>query len=79
MVQFLSESMFISLLGGLCGTAAGVTIISIIQIVSNKPRLLAIEYVAVALTISILTGICSGIYPAYRAASLDPVNALRYE
>ena len=79
MVQFLSESVFISLLGGFCGAGAGIAIISIIQIVSHKPRLLAPEYVAVALTVSILTGIFSGLYPAYRAASLDPVKALRYE
>ncbi len=79
MVQFLSESVFISLLGGLCGAGAGIAIISIIQILSHKPRLLAPEYVAVALTVSILTGIFSGLYPAYRAASLDPVKALRYE
>ena len=79
MVQFLSESVFISLLGGFCGAGAGIAIISIIQIVSHKPRLLAPEYVAVALTVSILTGIFSGLYPAYRAASLNPVKALRYE
>ncbi|MBI3815327.1 MAG: FtsX-like permease family protein [Nitrospinae bacterium] len=78
-LQFLSESVFISLSGGVIGTGVGITLISIIQVLSHKPRLLAPEYVAVALIVSILTGIFSGIYPALRAASLNPVEALRYE
>lgn len=79
MVQFLFESIFISFLGGIIGGGVGVGLIWLIQLLSNKPRLLAIEYVIISLIVSILTGIFSGLYPAHRAASLDPVEALRYE
>ncbi|MEW6381684.1 MAG: ABC transporter permease [bacterium] len=79
LVQFLSEAIAISLLGGVVGTLMGIGLIWIIQILSNKPRLLAPEYIVAALAVSILTGILSGLYPAHRAASLDPVEALRHE
>ncbi|MEW5801093.1 MAG: ABC transporter permease [bacterium] len=79
LIQFLSESICISLLGGILGTLLGTGLIWVIQILSHKPRLLAMEYIAAALAVSILTGVFSGLYPAHRAASLDPVEALRHE
>ncbi len=70
LIQFLSESVFISLLGGAIGTGAGTGLIWIIQILSHKPKLLVPEYVVVALAVSMLTGIFSGIYPARRPPPL---------
>ncbi|MGA1839228.1 MAG: ABC transporter permease [bacterium] len=79
MIQFLSESIFISLIGGIIGTGVGISLILVIQVFSNKPRLLALKYIIVAIIVSLLTGIFSGLYPAHRASLLDPAEALRYD
>lgn len=79
LIHFLTESVFISLFGGVIGTILGISCILVIELLSNKPALLAPEYVIVSLVVSILVGILSGVYPAMRAASMDPVEALRFE
>jgi len=77
--QFLTEAIVISIIGGIIGCLVGVGTTLIIELVSNRPRLLALEFIIIALFVSIWVGILSGLYPALRAARLDPVDALRYE
>ncbi|MCP4351486.1 MAG: FtsX-like permease family protein [Desulfobacterales bacterium] len=76
MSQFLTESTLISLIGGIIGVIAGISSIWVIKIVSSKPLFIAVEYIILSLAVSLVTGVLSGIYPALRAASMDPVEAL---
>jgi putative ABC transport system permease protein len=77
MAQFLLESSVICLLGGLIGLIAAV----LLSLMLNQFFPTAIQYdvVIIAILISLLTGIVSGLAPAYTAAKMDPVDALRYE
>jgi putative ABC transport system permease protein len=78
LTQFLFESSAICLVGGTIGVVLSFGIAALI----NKlllPAAVSMSIVVVALTISILVGIFSGIIPAFRASRLNPIEALRYE
>ncbi|NLX07340.1 MAG: FtsX-like permease family protein [Phycisphaerae bacterium] len=79
--QFLAESSSISLIGGAIGVLLG---IGLGKAIEDLSRGLFSPYtpstvITTALSVAIITGIVSGIYPAYKASRLDPVEALRYE
>ncbi|MEW6195660.1 MAG: ABC transporter permease [Bacteroidota bacterium] len=75
--QFITESAIICLFGGIVGLIMAV----ILSMVVNQflPTSVQIDSVVLAIVISIATGVISGFAPAYTAAKLDPVEALRYE
>lgn len=79
LMMFLSESVLTGFFGGVLGSALGLTLSSVIgQLIGvqiNLHLILAIEVVGFA----IFTSILSGIYPAWRASNLNPVEALRHE
>jgi putative ABC transport system permease protein len=77
LTQFLIESTVISFLGGILGAIAGI-VISHFTIAGVKP-VLASYSIPLALGVALTVGIVAGFYPAYRAASLRPIEALRYE
>jgi putative ABC transport system permease protein len=77
LTQFLIESTVISFLGGVCGAGAGI-LVSHFRIDGVTP-VLASYSIPLALCVAIVVGIVAGLYPAYRAASLRPIDALRYE
>jgi putative ABC transport system permease protein len=84
MTQFLAESSFLSLLGGLIGILLGWLISLIIgQVASASGTSLtpavSMNAILMATSFSIVVGLFFGIYPARRAARLEPVEALRYE
>jgi ABC-type antimicrobial peptide transport system permease subunit len=78
-VQFLLESVLISLAGGLLGIAAGVLAIPLASSLNQGRALLDPQSIPLALGVAVLTGVVFGLYPAVRAARLDPIEALRYE
>ena len=75
--QFLVEAVLLSMLGGLLGVAVGIAG-SHFKIVGVQPVLEAYS-VALSLAVALGVGLFFGIYPANRAASLRPIDALRYE
>jgi putative ABC transport system permease protein len=77
LTQFLIESTVISLMGGVLGAVAGI-VVSRFTIAGVKP-VLASYSIPLALGVALSVGIVAGFYPAYRAASLRPIDALRYE
>ena len=83
MLQFLVESMVLSLLGGIIGVALGAGIASLmgsIQISGTTIQpVVSLDSVLLATLFSMAVGLFFGIYPATRAARLQPVEALRYE
>lgn len=80
--QFVAESVSISLLGGLLGLAASYGLVSLVESIMPKDTVtivLTTKAFVIGFTFSVATGIISGIYPAIKAARLDPITALRYE
>mgnify|MGYP000849547171 CR=1 FL=1 len=77
--QFLVESMVISIAGGLVGILAGITGAWLISALAGWNTLISFGSVTLAFFFSMAIGVFFGIYPAQKAAMLDPIDALRYE
>ena len=77
LVQFLVESVLLSLIGGIAGVAVGL-IGSQFRIVGVQPVIVPYS-IALAFGVALAVGVFFGFYPANRAASLRPIDALRYE
>jgi putative ABC transport system permease protein len=79
LVQFLIEASSLALLGGAIGVALGVGIAVLVRSVSPLDTATPLWSIVVGLAVSISVGLVFGIFPAWRAAKLDPIEALRYE
>jgi putative ABC transport system permease protein len=77
--QFLTETVVLSTTGGIIGALLGISVPIVIAKLSGMPTVVTGWSVALSLLISIAIGIIFGIYPAIRAANLDPIEALRHE
>jgi putative ABC transport system permease protein len=81
--QFLVESAMLSLSGGIIGLLLAAIATWLITGVKIGPypvkAPMSFDIVIIALTVAVVVGLTSGIYPAYRAARLDPIEALRHE
>lgn len=77
--QFLLESSLISGLGGLLGIGLGFSVSYIITRFWGEPTLIETFSIILSLSVSVTIGIVFGYYPAWRAARLNPIEALRYE
>jgi putative ABC transport system permease protein len=77
LMQFLSESVILSLLGGLIGLGLVYVLMLVVNAALDQSFALTIPNIVLSITISVLIGIISGFIPAYSASQLDPVEAIR--
>jgi putative ABC transport system permease protein len=77
--QFIIESFAISLMGGVAGIVMGIGIARVVAAYAGWPTVVTLLSILLSTGVSIAVGLASGIYPAVRAADLDPIEALRYE
>ena len=77
--QFLTESVLISVTGGVMGIACGFLLSWLISRAAEWKTIVTAPSVIVAFGVSVLVGVVFGIYPAMKASRIDPIEALRYE
>ncbi|HET9136126.1 MAG TPA: ABC transporter permease [Candidatus Kapabacteria bacterium] len=77
--QFLTESVVICLIGGLFGIVLGIGFGNILAIFSHAPLYIPYLWVGIGLLVCTFVGIIFGMYPALKAARMDPIDALRFE
>jgi len=79
LLQFLTESILISVAGGVIGILLGVGASKLVAAVMHWPVTIMVNAVILAFVVCTIIGVFFGWYPARKAASLDPIDALRYE
>ena len=79
LTQFLMEAIFLSEFGGIVGIIMGVAGGNMVAIIFNIPAVIPIDWAVIGLVVCSAIGIGFGIYPAWRAAQLDPIESLRFE
>jgi putative ABC transport system permease protein len=77
--QFLTESILISVAGGVLGVLLGMLLGNLVAFLLKGPFVIPWLWIGMGVTMCAIVGIISGIYPALKAAKLDPIVALRYE
>lgn len=77
--QFLTEAILICQAGGILGILLGIPVGNIVTLLIGGQFIIPWAWILLGLVVCMLVGIISGIYPALKAASLDPVESLRYE
>ena len=77
--QFLTEAVVLTSLGGIIGVVVGVALAEIISKINETPVAISIPAAIFAVLFSMVIGIVFGLLPSYKAANLDPIEALRRE
>lgn len=80
-MQILIEGLVLAVLGGLLGVATGYGLIQVLDLMTTMgdPPVLVPGAILISLAFAMLVGVLAGIYPAYKASRLSPIQALRYE
>ncbi|MBC8471825.1 MAG: ABC transporter permease [Planctomycetes bacterium] len=78
-IQFLSETLILTLSGGIVGLALGSLLPLLVEHFGNMPTVITGSSMVLSFGISGVIGVIFGLYPAYRAANMDPIESLRHE
>ncbi|MCU0332437.1 MAG: ABC transporter permease [Ignavibacteriaceae bacterium] len=79
LIQFLIEAVILCIVGGIAGIAFGIGIGNFAGSFLNAQMAIPYDWVLIGITMCVIVGLIFGTYPAYKAANLDPIEALRYE
>ena len=79
LAQFLMEAVFLSEFGGIVGIVMGISAGNLVSFIFKIPAVIPIDWAIIGLAVCSLIGIGFGIYPAWKAAQLDPIESLRFE
>ena len=79
LTQFLMEAVFLSEFGGIVGIIMGISAGNLVSFIFKIPAVIPIDWAMIGLAVCSLIGIGFGIYPAWKAAQLDPIESLRFE
>jgi putative ABC transport system permease protein len=79
LTQFLMEAIFLSQFGGIVGVILGIAGGNLIALVLKVPAVVPMDWAFYGMAVCSFIGIGFGIYPAWRAANLDPIESLRFE
>jgi len=79
LTQFLTEAVFLSEFGGIAGIILGVAGGNVVAAIFNIPAVIPLDWALIGLAVCSVIGIGFGIYPAWKAANMDPIESLRYE
>jgi putative ABC transport system permease protein len=79
MSQFMTESVILSELGGVIGILLGIAGGNIVGAIAKAEAVVPWDWVIIGLVVCSAVGIVFGVYPAWKASTLDPIEALRYE
>lgn len=79
MMQFLIEAMTLGVVGGFLGVACGILAARLTTLIAGWPTIISSDAVVIAFIFSVAVGLFFGLYPANKAARLNPIEALRYE
>ena len=79
LTQFLMEAIFLSQFGGIVGIVMGISGGNIVSLLFKIPAIIPFDWALIGLVVCSVIGIGFGIYPAWRAAQLDPIESLRFE
>ena len=77
--QFLTEAAVLTSLGGIVGVGAGIGLAEIISRVTSAPVAISVPSIVIAVVFSMVIGIIFGLLPSFKAANLNPIDALRHE
>jgi len=79
LIQFLIEAVILCIVGGIAGIALGIGIGNFAGSFLSAQMAIPYDWVIIGITMCVIVGLIFGTYPAYKAANLDPIEALRYE
>ena len=79
LAQFLTEAVVITQLGGIVGIIIGMLVGNVVTLFAGGEFLVPWGWIAISFVVCLITGLLSGLYPAIKAARLDPIESLRYE
>ncbi len=79
LIQFLFEAIILCLVGGFIGIVIGVGIGNLAGSLLSAQSAIPVDWVIIGISLCVAVGLIFGTYPAYKAANLDPIEALRYE